>query len=73
MFEFTEEEEKAIRSLQRVAKKWPKSLVLFVDTTSLSVFKADEIQDFDADNNDLCLNDCHSQRITGLNIEAGQH
>ena len=33
----TEEEERAIRSLERLAKKWPKSLMLFGASGSLLV------------------------------------
>jgi hypothetical protein len=35
----TEEEEKAIKSLDRVAKKWPKSLKLFSQSRTLLVIK----------------------------------
>ena len=35
----TKEEEKAIRSLERVAKKWPKSLKLFSQSGTLPVIK----------------------------------
>lgn len=35
----TEEEEKAIKSLDRVAKKWPKSLKLFSQSGTLLVIK----------------------------------
>lgn len=37
--ELTQEEAKAIRSLQRLAKKWPKSLELFAANSSLIVCK----------------------------------
>lgn len=35
----TVEEQKAIKSLQRLAKKWPKSITLFSWSGSLVVFK----------------------------------
>jgi len=36
------EEQKAIASLERLAKKWPKSLMLFSWSGSLTVLKNDE-------------------------------
>lgn len=38
----TEGEAKAIRSLQRLAKRWPESLTLFSWSGSLVIFKTDE-------------------------------
>jgi hypothetical protein len=35
----TKEEQRAIKSLERLAKKWPKSLSLFSNSGSLEVFK----------------------------------
>lgn len=38
----TAEEEKAIASLKRLAKRWPRSLTLFSWSGSLVIFKTDE-------------------------------
>lgn len=45
MVELTEQEEKAIRALKRVAKKWPDTLWLFSASGSLHVMKKDEMGD----------------------------
>lgn len=39
MDELTQDERRAIRSLERVAKTWPKSLLLFAGGTGLTVRK----------------------------------
>jgi len=41
-FELTDEEVAAISVLRRLAKRWPKSLWLFVDTNTLNVMRKDE-------------------------------
>ena len=43
--DLTKEEELAIRSLKRLAKKWPKSLQLFSWSGSLTVLKAERPKD----------------------------
>lgn len=40
---FTPDEEAAIRSLERLAKRWPQSLTLFSWSGSLTVVKSDDM------------------------------
>lgn len=48
--ELTEEEEKAIRSLQRLAKKWPKSLLVFASgSNDLSIRKGGVFAQYEVD------------------------
>ena len=49
MAEITPEEEKAIRALERLAKKFPKSLSLFSYSGTLCVCKAHPDDEFDDD------------------------
>ncbi|WP_145977473.1 hypothetical protein [Rhodococcus sp. BS-15] len=42
--EFTEEETRAIRSLERLAKKWPASLTLLSWSGSLMVFHTEDVR-----------------------------
>jgi hypothetical protein len=45
--ELTDEEEKAIRALRRLGKKWPKSLLIFGGSQAgLSIRKIDENGDY---------------------------
>jgi hypothetical protein len=39
MIELTEEEQKAIRALKRLAKKWPRTLLIFASGGELSIRK----------------------------------
>jgi len=55
MEELTEQELKAIKSLQRVAKKWPKSLWLFSASGDLCVMKNGEDGHPVNEDNKICL------------------
>ena len=57
--ELTVEEQKAIASLQRLAKKWPKSLQLFSWSGSLKVMKDNDVET------------CVVREITGIPSDGG--
>ena len=57
--ELTLEEQKAIAALQRLAKKWPKSLQLFSWSGSLTIMKDNDVET------------CVVGNITGIKNDGG--
>lgn len=71
--DFTEEERKAIKSLERLSKKWPKSLTLFSWSGTLVVFRTDDVRNQVGETGEAgySLNDVPSVSIYGIPNDGG--
>lgn len=65
MSDWTADEQRAIDSLKRLARRWPQSLTLFSWSGSLVVVHTDEYR------SDMAANDWDSEQILGIPNDGG--